>query len=577
MFSDIKKILSKGEYNTLKIFLLLNVLMFFLETLSILSIPLFVSSIINTNDVLEKINLINLFQNFQISGSSLIKYVSFIVILLFFLKNLSILLLNFYQGKFIEKVKINVSNSLYGHYLTMPYINHLEKDPSTLTRNIIVSTQGLYAFMNHIMNLTRESVAILVILLLLIFTSPLISIFLIIFFSILIFTYLKVIKPKIKSKSNFNNELRKKTTQLIFESFNSIKDLKVLMKERFIFDFFKNNISIFEKNLFYFQFNEKLPKIFLELSSIIFVSLVALLFFSFTDNYTDYLAQISLIIICVFRFIPAFNGVAVSSVYLKISRPDLDNLKIELEEIKDLKNKSYLNITKNNSSSNNKKYEKDFVSVSNLNFTYKNKDLTIKDLDLRIKRGEILGITGDSGAGKSTFFYMMLGLIVPIGGNIYSYGKNIFADLETWRKKTAYVSQNSFLLDGTIRKNIAFDYTENEKISENKIISVLKTAEFYTQVLTYSKGLETQVGHGGIKLSGGEKQRISISRALYNSPEIIFMDESTSALDVESEKKIITNIKKNYPKTTILIIAHRKSTLDLCDRVVTLSSGKFHD
>ena len=176
--------------------------------------------------------------------------------------------------------------------------------------------------MNHIMNLTRESVAILVILLLLIFTSPLISIFLIIFFSILIFTYLKVIKPKIKSKSNFNNELRKKTTQLIFESFNSIKDLKVLMKERFIFDFFKNNISIFEKNLFYFQFNEKLPKIFLELSSIIFVSLVALLFFSFTDNYTDYLAQISLIIICVFRFIPAFNGVAVSSVYLKISRPD---------------------------------------------------------------------------------------------------------------------------------------------------------------------------------------------------------------------------------------------------------------
>ena len=209
-----------------------------------------------------------------------------------------------------------------------------------------------------------------------------------------------------------------------------------------------------------------------------------------------------------------------------------------------------------------------------MNFTYKNKDLTIKDLDLRIKRGEILGITGDSGAGKSTFFYMMLGLIVPIGGNIYSYGKNIFADLETWRKKTAYVSQNSFLLDGTIRKNIAFDYTENEKISENKIISVLKTAEFYTQVLTYSKGLETQVGHGGIKLSGGEKQRISISRALYNSPEIIFMDESTSALDVESEKKIITNIKKNYPKTTILIIAHRKSTLDLCDRVVTLSSGR---
>ena len=142
----------------------------------------------------------------------------------------------------------------------MPYLGHLNKDPSTLTRNVIVSTEGLFIFINHLMNLTREKRCHFVILLLLIWTSPILSVSLIIFFSILILSYLRIIKPKIKLKSNFNNQLRKQMTQLIFESFNSIKDLKVSMKENTFKTF--RNISKYEKNLFYFQFNEKLPKIF---------------------------------------------------------------------------------------------------------------------------------------------------------------------------------------------------------------------------------------------------------------------------------------------------------------------------
>ena len=360
---DLKKVLGNKNIYTLKIFIFLNILMFFLEAMSILSIPLFVSSIVDSEQLLNKINDFKIINFFDLNKFSLIKYVSILVILIFLFKNLFLLILNFYQGKFIEKVKTDTSNSLYKHYLNMPYLGHLNKDPSTLTRNVIVSTEGLFIFINHLMNLTRESVAILVILLLLIWTSPILSVSLIIFFSILILSYLRIIKPKIKIKSNFNNQLRKQITQLIFESFNSIKDLKVSMKEKYIQNFFSTNISKYEKNLFYFQFNEKLPKIFLELFSIIIISLVALIFFSFTENFTNYLAQISLIVICIFRFIPAFNGVAVSSVYLKIARPDLKNLSNEILEIKKFNEERNFNMQENKLDLLDEKHKNSFLLI----------------------------------------------------------------------------------------------------------------------------------------------------------------------------------------------------------------------
>lgn len=574
---DLKKVLGNKNIYTLKIFIFLNILMFFLEAMSILSIPLFVSSIVDSEQLLNKINDFKIINFFELNKFSLIKYVSILVILIFLFKNLFLLILNFYQGKFIERVKTDTSNSLYKHYLNMPYLGHLNKDPSTLTRNVIVSTEGLFIFINHLMNLTRESVAILVILLLLIWTSPILSVSLIIFFSILILSYLRIIKPKIKLKSNFNNQLRKQITQLIFESFNSIKDLKVSMKEKYIQNFFSTNISKYEKNLFYFQFNEKLPKIFLELFSIIIISLVALIFFSFTENFTNYLAQISLIVICIFRFIPAFNGVAVSSVYLKIGRPDLKNLSNEILEIKKFNEERNFNMQENKLDLLDEKHKNSFLLIKNLNFNYNEKTSPIFDVNLRINKGDIIGITGDSGAGKSTLFYLMLGLLSPNKGNIFYKDKSIFDNLTEWRKKISYVSQNSFLLDGTIQKNIAFNYVEDEKIDQNKINKALSTAELKTKVDKLCDGLNAQVGHGGIKLSGGEKQRVAISRALYNSPEIIFMDESTSALDVITEKKIIQSIQKNYSNTTILIIAHRKSTLELCDKVFKLSKGRLDE
>lgn len=577
MIANLKKILKKKELNILKIFVLLNILMFFLESVSIISIPIFVSTLIDSAESLQKYRNFEIFSFFDLNEKLIVTYLAIFVILIFILKNLSIFFLNFYLEKFLKKLKIDISNNLYQHYLRMPLVDHLNKNPSTLTRNVIHSTNSIYIFINHFINLVRESVAIIVILFLIIFSFPVLSIFLIIFFSCLMFSYLKIIKPKIDSMSKLNNELRKDITQLIFETFNSIKEIKVLMKENFIENFFNKNIDEFHRNIAYFQFNEKLPKIFLELFSIIFVSIVTLIIFSYENNIANNLPQISLIVISIFRFIPAFNSVSLSLVYLKISKPDIENIKQEIDDIKKFQQEEALKKFKTPLINKFRdEYKNDFIVVSNLNYIHDGKSSSIFDLNLKIKKNEILGITGASGAGKSTFFYLMLGLFIPNSGNIYNYGKSIYSDLKNWRKKISYVSQNCYLVQGTISKNIAFNYTDNEEFDINKIYKSLESTDFLSNVKNYNNGLDTNIGYGGLNLSGGEKQRIAISRALYNLPEIIFLDESTNALDIDSEKKIVSNIRNNYNNTTVIIISHRKSTLDLCDKIVQLSNGKFN-
>ena len=168
----------------------------------------------------------------------------------------------------------------------------------------------------------------------------------------------------------------------------------------------------------------------------------------------------------------------------------------------------------------------------------------------------------------------MLGLLEPTEGAVYNYGKNIHVDNQMWRKKLGYISQNIFLFDSTIEKNITFDFS-NEYTNKQKLKSVLKYAQLKEKIEKMPDGLQTIVGNNGIRLSGGERQRVAISRALYQDTEILFLDEFTSALDNQTEKLVMNEIIKNFKDKTIILIAHRKSLLDYCDVIWELESGQL--
>ena len=169
----------------------------------------------------------------------------------------------------------------------------------------------------------------------------------------------------------------------------------------------------------------------------------------------------------------------------------------------------------------------------------------------------------------------MLGLLKPSKGNIFHLDKNIHADLENWRNQIGYIAQNIYLLDNTIEKNISFDFL-NEKIDKERMDFSIKMSCLDGLIAKLPQGLQTKVGNDGVRLSGGEKQRVALARSIYKNPNIFFMDESTSALDSETEQKIIKNMKENFSEKTIILIAHRKTTIEECDKIINLEGGKIN-
>ena len=259
---------------------------------------------------------------------------------------------------------------------------------------------------------------------------------------------------------------------------------------------------------------------------------------------------------------------------MKLYDPTVDLIFSELKNIENnqiYKSKDlsmYLNIE-------NIVSEKNCLVLDKITFSYPGNEFKIiNDISINISKGNIVGITGQTGAGKSTLFHLMLGLLTPQQGSIFYMGKNIFAHLNTWREEIGYISQNIYLLDDSIKKNITFNFID-ENCDIIKLRHAIKIAGLEDKVNSLEKGVDSKVGVEGLKFSGGERQRIAIARAVYRNPNILFMDESTSALDDNTEELVMNNLLNHFTGKTIIIIAHRKSTINRCKEVWYLQDGKL--
>jgi len=214
------------------------------------------------------------------------------------------------------------------------------------------------------------------------------------------------------------------------------------------------------------------------------------------------------------------------------------------------------------------------IECKDMSFEYIEGKRVLDNINLEIKKGESVGFVGSSGSGKSTLIDILSGLYKPKSGKVLVDGVELNEkNVKSWRKKIGYIPQNIYLVEGSVAENVAF----GEEIDEEKVREALKKANILEFLETHHEGIYTQVGDNGIKLSGGQKQRIAIARALYNDPEILVLDEATSALDNATEAKIMEEIYKLGENKTLLIIAHRLSTLDNCDKIVKLENGKIKE
>ena len=475
------------------------------------------------------------------------------------------------QANFLKEIKITISEKLSNFYLFDSFLENINVNPSIKARNVTSEIQGFNSYVVNLNKLLLDGTAITIVFFIIFFATPLVSLTVFVIFLIISVLYFKLLKPKIKNKSKVNQDLLAKFTQMIYETFGAFKDVKVLNKEKEIFNLYKKKVEKYEENLLFFSIFDRFPKIILELTSIILLVILSSIFLRNNENLNELLPLLALVVVSVVRLLPAFSGMNTSLFYMKVYTPHLEKIYSELRIIHEKgnlnKNYNQNDVFKSNVIINNEEY----IKLKNVSFNYENKKKLLDNISLNIKKGSTFGIIGPTGSGKSTLLQIMMGLLKPSSGNVYFNNSNISKINQEWIKNVSYVSQNVFLLDDTVEKNITFNF-DNSNVDKNKIEKALEIAELSPKILSLPNGIYEKVGVDGLKFSGGERQRLAIARAVYKEAPILFLDEFTSSLDVLTEEKILKNFKNHFSDKTIILITHRQNTIEKCDKLWELKN-----
>jgi len=370
---------------------------------------------------------------------------------------------------------------------------------------------------------------------------------------------LKTVSKKIKKAGVIRAELQKKFYEIINKSFGNFKLIKLQSNdEEILRDFGKASFGYAKANITNTTLGQ-VPRLFLEAVGFgLIVFIITYLVWKYDDNISTVLSLISMFVLALYRLMPSVNRIMVSYNQILFYYKSLDIVHNDLMyNSEELGNDSI-------------EFKKE-IRVENLEFEYENNRTILKNINLTIKKGSKIAFVGESGSGKSTLVDIIIGLYKPKKGTISSDNTTINdLNIKSWRSKVGYIPQSVYLFDGTVGENVAFGFDYNR----NRVDESLKKAKIY-DFLKDKEEQDTLVGEGGVMLSGGQKQRIAIARALYSNPEILVLDEATSALDDETEKQIMDEIYDISIDKTLIIIAHRISTIDRCEKIYKIENGKI--
>jgi ATP-binding cassette subfamily C protein len=425
------------------------------------------------------------------------------------------------------------------------------------------------------LSITRESLILIVIFILLFLNEPKISVSVFIILILLTGIFMFFTKQALLSRGERVQLLQGDRLRTLEHTFGSIKETKVLNRENYLTNLFKNQVVEIEKHSFFSYFLNVIPRLFIEFTAVFAVSIISIIFVLINLSNEQILPIISLLAVCAIRLIPAFNLIVSS---LSARRFTMAQFKRVSREMTNVPTKDKFRAKNLVGEKNHKNYFfKDQMKFENVFFSHENSNAKIlQNISLEIRQGQKIGFIGKSGAGKSTLIDLILGLIKPTKGNIFVDGLILNENLESWQKLIGYVAQDIYLLDDTIKNNIAFGLNAND-IDQELILKSIELSRLKDFVNSLEKKENTVVGNRGIKISGGQKQRIGIARALYHNPKILILDEATSSLDAINERKIMEEIFNAAENITLIIVTHRHKSVSSCDKIYLLDNGKIID
>jgi len=493
--------------------------------------------------------------------------VSIFIVYLF--KTIFLSFLTWYQSSFIFNLNSKISRKLFKNYLYQDYTFYLKINSSKLVQNINVEVSNfIYSFALPLIIFITELLIILGISILLMIIEFKGFFLILILFGTFSFVYLFFTRKKLKKIASERVIHQTLSVKDIQQGISSIKDVKVLGKEKEFYEYFKFHINNYTKMAGKTFFIQNLPKFILELFAV--VILIISIIFLINSNYEieSILVIVGMFAAASFKILPGVNRIMNSYVAMRYGYASLK------EVYQDLQTKTKkINYTKNNIQS--KLQFKNSIQFKNIYYSYpENKEKTLNNINLEIRANTTTGLLGESGSGKTTFIDLLTGILNPTKGEIKVDEKDISSNLRGWQNNIGYIPQFIYLIDDTIKKNIAFGVNE-EIIDISKIENALEVSQMKNFVETLPKKIETKVGEFGVRLSGGQRQRIGIARSLYNNPNLLVMDEATNSLDEETEKKVMNSIYLMKGKKTILISSHKKSILDKCDIILKFENGEI--
>jgi len=477
--------------------------------------------------------------------------------------------MNWYISRFVHITEARLSQFLFKKYLSKPYIFFLDRHSSEMSKNILVEVNRVIAeIIFPFLHALAKLVIMILLFTLLILVEPKIAVSVAFIISLSYICIYKLVKTRLVRIGSAHTMTIAQRYKVISEAFSGIKELKLMRRELRYFDRFVTPSNDHAKYVVQTALISETPKFILEVVSFgLIVSVIIFLVNSGKDN-SEVIALVALYGLAGYRLMPSAQLIYKNATIIKFNWKALELMIRELNTGDD----DTITIEKNSE-------PLPFISQLKLNdisFSYPNTESSVlKNMNLVIKPQTTVALVGITGSGKTTLIDIILGLLSPNSGNISVGDTNITEEnIRKWQANLSYVPQSIYLLDGTIEQNIAFTINDHE-IDTEKILLACVAAELQEFVDSLPDKLHTQVGERGVRLSGGQRQRIGIARAIYNKSKLIILDEATSALDGITEKKIIDSMHRLSKNLTVIMIAHRITTIQSCDSIHMLEHGRI--
>lgn len=493
------------------------------------------------------------------------------LIAIYFIKNIYITMQYNMQYSFIFNNQRRLAVKMMNSYMRQNYLFHVSRNVAELQRNVTEDVNGFYTVVLNILQLISETSVCIVLVLFLIkkdLMTTLVLSMLIVLFALLFGVLFKKILVK-KGIENRNVSIR--LTKLVLQSFSGIKEIKVTNSEKFFLDNYDKTykrFTVLQRQQTMLSFISRPTMEALCVGGLLLSLIIRLVFFD--QDIASFIPSLSVFAIAAFRMLPSFNRISGYLSTVMFNKNAIDVLYSDLTDINNLDE----NISFEEENCTDIVPLQEGIELRNISFKYPGIDKWILyKVSMCIKPNTSVALIGTTGAGKTTLADVILGILTPQEGSILIDDKNITDNMSIWHKYVGYIPQSIYLMDDTIRANIAFGISA-EAINEEEIWQSVRDAQLEEFVRSLPKGLNTVIGDRGVKLSGGQRQRIGIARALYRNPQVIILDEATSALDNETEREVMAAIDGLHGKRTLIIIAHRLSTIKNCDVIYEVGGAK---